>query len=75
MPSIKTPASTNLTGCGAGPTCKDTLLGGLGLAGVGTGFTYQLNDTLGVYAALNVLVGVPNFMVESDLNLGVVFIR
>jgi len=73
--SIKTPASANLTGCGAGPTCKDTLLGGVGLAGVGTGFTYQLNDTLGVYAALNVLVGVPNFMVESDLNLGVVFIH
>jgi hypothetical protein len=73
--SIKTPASANLTGCGAGSTCKDTILGGVGLAGVGTGFTYRLNETFGVYAALNVLFGVPKFMVESDLNLGIVFNR
>ena len=73
--NIKTPASANLTGCGAAPTCKDTILGGVGLAGVGTGFTFKLNETLGVYAALNVLVGAPKFMVESDLNLGVSVVR
>jgi hypothetical protein len=42
---------------------------------VGTGFTYRLHETFGVYAALNVLVGEPKLMVESDLNLGVVFIH
>jgi hypothetical protein len=73
--SIKTPASANLTGCGAGPTCKDTVLGGMGLAGVGTGFTYKLNETLRAYAALNILAGVPDFMVEADLNVGLAITR
>jgi hypothetical protein len=73
--SIQTPARANLTGCGAGPTCKDTVLGGVGLAGMGTGFTYRLNDTFRVYAALNVLAGLPDFMVEADLNVGLAIIR
>ena len=72
---ITTPASANLTGCGAGPRCKDTVLGGVGLAGVGTGFTYRLNDTFRVYTALNVLAGLPDFMLEADLSVGLAIIR
>jgi hypothetical protein len=73
--NVETPASAKLTGCGAGSTCKDTVLGGVGLAGVGAGFIYRLNESLALYAALSVLVGLPDFMVESDLNLGVAVIR
>jgi len=73
--SIETPASANLNGCGTGQTCKDTVLGGVVLAGVGTGFTYRLNDTFRVYAALNVLAGLPDFMLEADLNVGLAIIR
>jgi hypothetical protein len=73
--SIKTPASANLTGCGAGPTCKDTVLGGIALAGLGTGITYKLNEIFRVYAALNVLAGLPDFMVEADVNVGLAITR
>jgi hypothetical protein len=73
--AIQTPASANLTGCGAGPSCKDTVAGGMGLAGIGTGFTYRLNETVRAYAALNVLVGAPDFMVQADLNLGLAITR
>ena len=73
--SIKTPASANLTDCGAGPTCKDTVLGGVGLAGIGTGLTYKLNETFRVYAALSVLAGLPDFMVEADVNVGLAITR
>ena len=73
--STKTPASANLTGCGGGPTCKDTVLGGVGLAGVGAGFTYRLNGTFRAYLALNLLAGFPDFMLEADLNVGLAIIR
>jgi len=73
--SIKTPASANLTGCGSGQTCKDTVLGGVGLAGAGTGFTYKLNETVRAYAALNLLMGLPDVMVEADLNVGLAITR
>jgi hypothetical protein len=73
--SIKTPASANLNGCGAGPTCKDTILGGVILAGAGTGFTYKLNEAIRAYAALNLLAGFPDFMLEADLNVGLAIIR
>ncbi|HEX7500750.1 MAG TPA: tetratricopeptide repeat protein [Polyangia bacterium] len=73
--SVKTPASANLTGCGGGPTCKVTVLGGVGLAGVGTGLTYKLNETFRLYAALNVLAGLPDFMVEADVNVGLAITR
>jgi hypothetical protein len=73
--SIRTPANANLTGCAGGPTCKDTVHGGVGLAGIGTGFTYKLNEMVRAYAALSVLVGVPNFMVEADLNVGLAITR
>jgi hypothetical protein len=73
--SIKTPANANLTGCGDGPTCKDTVSGGVGLAGVGTGFTYKLNESVRAYVALSVLAGVPNVMLEADLNVGLALTR
>lgn len=73
--SIKTPASASLTGCGGGPTCKDTVLGGVGLAGVGAGVTYKLNETVRTYAALNLLMGVPDVMVEADVNVGLAITR
>jgi hypothetical protein len=72
--SMNTPVSANLTGCGSS-TCKDTVSGGIGLAGIGTGFTYPLNESVRAYAALNVLAGVPNVMVEADVNLGLAITR
>jgi len=73
--TIQTPASANLTSCGEGSSCKDTVAGGMGLVGIGTGFTYRLNETFRAYAALNVLTGAPNFMVQADLNLGLAIVR
>jgi hypothetical protein len=74
--SIHTPASANLTpGCGAGLACEDTVLGGVGLAGVGTGFTYKLNESVRAYAALTLLAGLPDFMLEADLNVGLAITR
>jgi hypothetical protein len=73
--SVETPAGANLNGCGAGNTCKDTVLGGVGLAGVGTGVTYQLNESFRLYAALSVLAGLPDVMVEADMNVGLAITR
>jgi len=73
--TITTPASANLNGCGAGPTCKDTVLGGLGLLGAGVGVRYLLRESVGLYAALEVLAGLPNFMVNADLNIGFAVVR
>ena len=73
--SITTPASANLTGCGQGPTCKDTLVGGPGLAGLGGGIAWMFSRGLGAYAAVNVLAGFPDFMVNGDLNVGIAVLR
>jgi hypothetical protein len=73
--TITTPAGANLTGCGDGPTCKDTVVGGLALAGAGAGLTWRLDENLAAYAAFNLLMGVPNFMVNGDLNLGIAVMR
>ncbi len=73
--SVQTPVSANLTGCGAATTCKDTVLGGIGLAGVGTGITYKLNDAFRLYGALDLLAGLPDFMVEADVNVGLAITR
>lgn len=63
------------TDCTANTPCKDTVFGGLGLAGVGAGFTYRLKDGIALFAAFNVLVGLPDFMVDGDLNIGVAVVR
>jgi hypothetical protein len=73
--AITTPKSANLTGCGSGPTCKDTVLGGLGLAGVGAGLTYMLNPTFGLQASCIALIGFPHFMINGDVNVGLVIVR
>ena len=73
--SITTPASANLTGCGDSSTCKDTVLGGLALLGGGAGFRYGVGENLGFYAALNLLAGLPHFMVNGDINVGLVMMR
>jgi hypothetical protein len=72
---ITTPVSANLTGCGTGPTCEDTVLGGWGLAGAAAGFRHRTTRNLGLYAALGLLAGAPNFMVNVDLNLGLVWVQ
>ncbi|MBN2576388.1 MAG: hypothetical protein JXP73_17635 [Deltaproteobacteria bacterium] len=73
--SITTPASANLTGCGPEPTCKDTMLGGLGLVGAGAGLRLRLGESLGLYAAVELLAGFPSFMLNADVNAGVVVVR
>jgi len=73
--TVTTPTSANLTGCGAGPTCKDTVLGGLGLLGAGVGVRYLLRESVGLYAALEVLAGLPHFLVNADVNIGFSVVR
>lgn len=73
--TITTPAWANLTGCGNGPTCKDTVMGGLALMGLGAGAIWKLDENLALYAAYNVLVGAPNLMVNGDLNIGIAVLR
>jgi hypothetical protein len=72
---ITTPASANLTNCGQAPTCQDTVVGGLGLGGLGAGVARMLDRNVAVYAAFNVLVGVPHVMVNGDLNLGIAVLQ
>jgi hypothetical protein len=73
--SVTTPASASLTGCGPDLTCKDTVMGGLGLAGLGGGMVWMLDPTFGIYGALSLLAGFPSFVVNGDLNLGIAVTR
>jgi hypothetical protein len=73
--NVTTPASAALTGCGNGSTCKDTVVGGLVLMGAGAGTLWMLDRGLAAYGAVNVLVGVPNAMVNADLNVGIAVLR
>lgn len=73
--AVTTPASAQLSDCGDGPTCKDTVMGGLGLWGAGAGVLWMLDRYFAAYAALNVLVGLPNTMVNGDVNLGIALLR
>ncbi|HEY4185803.1 MAG TPA: tetratricopeptide repeat protein [Polyangia bacterium] len=71
-----TPAATDpnpVTHCGSSgndPTCVDTVTGGPLLFAAGGGLAYQLGsvDLLG---GLTANIGVPNFMLNVDLTLGV----
>jgi hypothetical protein len=62
---------------GTGPdfvgTCMDTVAGGPVLFGPGVGFQYRVADAVGLVAEIDGLVGVPNFTVNVDLNVGVAF--
>jgi len=73
--SITTPEEANLRECGPELTCKDTVLGGLAFVGTGAGFRFLVSQGLGLYAAINLLTGVPRFLLNADLNLGVAIVR
>jgi len=73
--SINLPRSSTAEGCTAAATCTDTMVGGLGLAGIGTGFTYALESSLAIYVAFNLLAGFPHFMVHGDLCVGLAIFR
>jgi hypothetical protein len=73
--SITTPTGANLTGCSPSHVCRDTLLGGLVLFGVGAGVRYRLSESVGVYAAANLIAGLPHVMVNGDFNAGISVIR
>ncbi len=51
----------------------DTVAGGPVLFGPGVGFQYRVADAVGLVAEIGGLVGVPNFTVNVDLNVGVAF--
>ena len=61
--------------CGSGSApngpCKDTVAGGPILFGPSAGFQYRLADTVGFVAEIEALLGVPNFTVNVDVNIGV----
>jgi tetratricopeptide (TPR) repeat protein len=55
--------------------CKDTVAGGPVLFGPGGGVTVALSDSFLMVASVNALVGVPNTMVNFDLNVGLAFVK
>jgi len=71
-----TPAAddpTQTTHCGKGgndPTCVDTVTGGPLLLAAGGGLAYELGS-IDLLAGLTANIGVPNFMLNVDLTLGV----
>jgi hypothetical protein len=73
-----TPAATDpvpTTHCGASgnePTCVDTVTGGPLLFAAGAGAAYQLG-AVELLASLTSNIGVPKFMINVDLTLGVGF--
>jgi hypothetical protein len=66
---------SNLKDCGADQkqTCVDTVGGGLFLAGLGGGLSYDLGESLGLVAGINTQIGAPNFTFNVDFNAGVAF--
>ena len=65
-----------LKGClPQGSSCKDTVVGGPVLFGPGGGITVELSDSFLIVASATALVGVPNFMANLDVNLGVLYLR
>jgi hypothetical protein len=74
--TVTTPSDVVLTGCGdRATTCKDTVLGGPGLLGASAGIVYRVTDSWGLYGALDGLVGIPHFLLNGDLNLGIAITR
>jgi hypothetical protein len=76
---IRYPVETiPLKGCGqngVAAKCNDTVRAGLGLLGAAAGFVYMFGDNVGLYTSLSALVGVPNFALNTDVNVGVAFIK
>ncbi len=50
-------------------------MGGPVLFGPGGGITVELSDSFLIMASATALVGVPNFMANLDVNLGVLYLR
>jgi hypothetical protein len=67
------PASCGATAPTYTGACKDTVAGGPGLFGPSVGFQYRVADAVGLVAEIAGLVGVPNFTLNVDLNVGVSF--
>ncbi|HEX2658205.1 MAG TPA: tetratricopeptide repeat protein [Polyangia bacterium] len=71
-----TPATpTDTTHCGASgndPTCVDTVTGGPFLLAAGGGIAYQVGS-VALLAGLDTNIGIPKFMLNFDLTLGVGF--
>lgn len=69
------PVASFVNTCGSGMNpmgpCKDTVAAGPILFGPSAGFQYKLADAVGFVAEMEALVGVPNFTVNVDLNIGV----
>jgi hypothetical protein len=64
----------DLSGCP--PTgCQDTVVGGPVLFGPGGGVTVELSDSFLIVAGTNALFGVPHFMLNVDVNVGLVYVR
>jgi len=61
--------------CGPGrdKTCVDTLSGGPFLFGPFLGLLVDLSPSVGIELSVNTLVGVPDFTLNFDLNLGLAF--
>lgn len=53
--------------------CIDTVKSGPLIVGGSAGLILKLADSVGVTAGLNGIVGIPNFALHADLNLGMLF--
>jgi len=52
-----------------------TVVGGPVLFGPGGGITVELSDSFLIVASTNALVGVPHFMLNFDVNVGLAYVR
>jgi hypothetical protein len=68
------PSKPYLAGCPSGG-CKDTVVGGPILFGPGAGVTVELSDSFLILAGVNALAGMPNWMFNLDVNLGILYLR
>jgi len=64
----------NLSGCPSGG-CKDTVVGGPILAGAGGGVSIELSESFSFVASADALIGVPKFMANLDVNLGLAYLH
>jgi hypothetical protein len=63
-----------LSGCPASG-CKDTVVGGPLLLGAGGGVAIELSESLSLVVSANALVGVPKFLANLDVNLGLAYLH
>ena len=51
------------------------MVGGPILFGPGAGVTVELSDSFLILAGVNALAGMPNWMFNLDVNLGILYLR